>query len=68
MTLVLSRFTFRSAFSQNDSNLLRILCKPFADLAKTTKSSAYKKQFVGHSLSKTSVVEAMFSISGKSLR
>ena len=36
MTLVLSRFTFRFTFSQNDSNLLRILCKPFADLAKMT--------------------------------
>ena len=68
MILVLSRFTFRSTFSQNDSNLLRNLCKPFVYLTKTTKSSSYSKQFVGRSLSMTSVVEAMFSISGKSFR
>ena len=66
MTLVLSRFTVWPTFSQYDSNLLRILCRPFADLAKITKSSAYNKQFVGRSLSTTLVVEAMFS--GKSLR
>ena len=65
---VLSKFTLKSAFSQKDSSLLRIIWRLFADLEKIPRSSAYKRQFIYLSLSIMSVELVVFRNFGRSHR
>ena len=63
--------TSKSAKSQKDSILLikKIFCRPFADLEKITRSSAYKRPFIDFSLRVMSAELAVeFSRLGRSLR